>query len=152
MTVRINWLDHLIGSNWIRKANPERPTVGPCAAHRGPCATHRWPCAAHHGPWAARQGLPTVGRLGNLAQNVCIFIARGCLTTREIRVSIFFESCWVYWSHYKSAWDLQENQPHIIDIGKGIFKLNISVTTAKYFQTSDIICFCKSLIAFILPL
>ena len=28
MKVRINWSDQLIGSNWIRKANPERPTVG----------------------------------------------------------------------------------------------------------------------------
>ena len=29
---------------------------------------------------------------------------------------------------------------------KGIFRLNILVTTAKYFHTSDLICFCKSLI------
>ena len=28
MTVRHNWLDQLIGSNWIRRTNPERPTVG----------------------------------------------------------------------------------------------------------------------------
>ena len=28
MTVRINWSDQLNGSNWIRKANPEKPTVG----------------------------------------------------------------------------------------------------------------------------
>ena len=28
MMVRINRLDQLIGSNWIQKANPERPTVG----------------------------------------------------------------------------------------------------------------------------
>ena len=28
MTVRINRTDQLIGSDWIRKANPERPTVG----------------------------------------------------------------------------------------------------------------------------
>ena len=27
MTVRINRSDQLIGPNWIRKANPERPTV-----------------------------------------------------------------------------------------------------------------------------
>ena len=37
---------------------------------------------AHLGPWAACQGLPTVGRLRTLAQNVRIFIARGCPTTR----------------------------------------------------------------------
>ena len=36
--------------------------------------------------------------------------------------------------------------PHIIDIRKEIFRLNISVTTAKYFHSSDIICFCKCLI------
>ena len=28
MTVRQNRSDQLIGSNWIRRANPERPTVG----------------------------------------------------------------------------------------------------------------------------
>ena len=28
MTVRINQTDQLNGSDWIRKANPERPTVG----------------------------------------------------------------------------------------------------------------------------
>ena len=38
------------------------------------------------------------------------------------------------------------NRPHIIDIGKGISLLNLSVTTAKDFQTSDIICFPKSTI------
>ena len=44
MTVRYNRSDQLIGSNWIRTANPERPTVGwpplsmgfpPRAAHCG---------------------------------------------------------------------------------------------------------------------
>ena len=46
MRVRQNWSDQLIGSNWIRRANPERPTVGrglptvghglpPRTAHRG---------------------------------------------------------------------------------------------------------------------
>ena len=38
------------------------------------------------------------------------------------------------------------NWPHIIDIRKGIFKLNILVTSAKYFYTSHITCVCKSLI------
>ena len=28
MTVRLNQSDQLIGSNWIRKANPEKRTVG----------------------------------------------------------------------------------------------------------------------------
>ena len=43
MTVRQNRSDQLIGSNWIRKANPERPTVGRGLPTMG-------------------RGLPTVGR------------------------------------------------------------------------------------------
>ena len=113
MTVRQNRSDQLIGSNWIRRANPERLTVGrglPIVGRglptvgRGlptvgcpPWASHRGPWAAHRGPWAARRGLPTVGRSRTSAQNVRIFIARGCPTTREIRLSIFFESCWAHW-------------------------------------------------------
>ena len=73
MMVQQNRLDQLIGSNWIRKANPERPTVG-----RGLPSVDR--------------GLPTVGRSRTLAQNVWIFIARGCPTTQKIRLSIFLES------------------------------------------------------------
>ena len=37
MAMRQNRLDQLMGSNWIRKANPERPTVG-----HGPLAAQLW--------------------------------------------------------------------------------------------------------------
>ena len=58
MTVQINRSDKLIGSIWIRKANPERPTVG-----RGLPTVGCPPRAAHR------------GRSRTLAQNVRIFIA-----------------------------------------------------------------------------
>ena len=59
MTVQINRTDQLIESDWIRNAIQERPTVGRVLPTGG--------CR-----------LPTVGRLRSLAQNVRIFIARGC--------------------------------------------------------------------------
>ena len=61
MIVKINRSDQPIGSNWIRKANPERATVG-CVL---PTVGRGLP-AEGCPPWAGR----------GLAQNVRIFIAR----------------------------------------------------------------------------
>ena len=116
LTVQINWSDQIIGSNWIRKANPERPTVGRVL-----------PTVGH--------GLPTVGRLRTLAQNVRIFIAwllGKSLVGPTDHIIKMHKICRKTASYYC--------------LGKRIFRLNISVTTDKYFHTSNIICFCKSVI------
>ena len=76
MTVQINRSDQLIGSNWIRKANTERPTVGRVLPTVG-CP----PRAAHRGQ---------VEDFGTK------FTDFHCMTAREICFRIFFESCWAY--------------------------------------------------------
>ena len=82
MTVRQNQSDQLIGSNWIRKANRERPTVGrvlPTVGHGLPAE-----CCP---PWAG-QGL--------WRKMYEFSLHEGVPTTRQICLGIFFESCWAY--------------------------------------------------------
>ena len=82
MRVQINRTDQLIRLDWIRKANPERPTVGrvlPTLGCRLP--TKDFP------PWVGR----------GLRRKLYGFsLHEGVPTTREIFLSIFFESCWAY--------------------------------------------------------
>ena len=55
MTVRKNQSDQLIGSNWIRKANPESPTV----SHVLPTVGRVLPTVGHGLPaegWPLRAG------------------------------------------------------------------------------------------------
>ena len=81
-------------------------------------------------------------RSRTLAQNVQIFIAR--LLKRSVFVFslnllgllITLQKCIIF----------AGKPPHIIDIEKGIFRLNMLITIDKYFHTLDIISFCKSLI------
>ena len=82
MMVQINRSDQLIRSNWIRKANPERPIVGrelPTVGHQLP--TEGCP------PWAG-QGL--------WRKTYRFSLHKGIPTTWEICLIIFFESCWSY--------------------------------------------------------
>ena len=65
MTVRINQSDQLIGSNWIRKANPERPIVGCVLPTVGPVL-----------PTVGRV-LPTVGRVLPTVGRVLPIVGRG---------------------------------------------------------------------------
>ena len=120
MTVRINRTDQLIGTDWIRKANPERPAVG--------------------------RVLPTVGRSRTLAKNVRVFIARGCPDYLGDLSWYFLWILLVLLITLQTCIRFVGKPPYIIDIGKRIFMLNISTTTAKYFHTSDITGFSKSLI------
>ena len=93
MTVQQNRSDQLIGSTWMRKANPKRPTVG-----RGlPTVGCGLPTVGF--PLWAVGCLPRAahrGKVKNLAQKVQIFIAGGCPNTQEVRLSIFFESFRAY--------------------------------------------------------
>ena len=57
-------------------------------AHDGLCAAHSGPCAAHRGPWAADRG--QVEDFGAKCTD------SHCMTTQEICLNIFFESCWAY--------------------------------------------------------
>ena len=75
MTVRINRTDQLIGSDWIRKANPERPTVGSVLPTEG------YPPWVGQGLWREMYGFS---------------LHEGVPTIWEIFLSIFFESCWAY--------------------------------------------------------
>ena len=64
MTVQINRSDQLIGSNWIRKGNPERSTVGRVLPTMGrvlPTVGHVLPTVGGVLPTMGRV-LPTVGR------------------------------------------------------------------------------------------
>ena len=121
MMVRINRLDQLIGSNWIRKADWERSTVGRGLPSEG-CS--QW---AGRGLWRKMYGLSLHDYLWDL-------------------------SYYFLWSLFDLLITLQKcirfvgKLPHIIDIEKGIFRLHLSFTNAKYFHTWNIICFCKSLI------
>ena len=130
MAVQINRSDQLIGSNWIRKSNPVccplwAVCCPPWAVGCQPRATHR-------------------GQVKGFGAKCTDF---HYTTTREICLSIFFESCWAYRSHFKNVKDLLENRCILLT---GIFRVNISVSTAKYFHTLNIICFCKSLIVSLL--
>ena len=73
MTVQINRSDHLIGSNWTRKGNPERSTVGRVLPTMGRVLPTM-------GRVLPTVGCPprtaSVGKSRTLAQNVWIFIAR----------------------------------------------------------------------------
>ena len=82
MTVRINRTDQLIGSDWIRKANPERPTVG-CRLPTEGCP-----------PWVGR---------GLWRKMYGFSLHKGVPTIWEIYLFIFLESCWAYWSYYKNS-------------------------------------------------
>ena len=75
MTVRIDRTDQLIGSDWIRKANPERPTVGRVLSAKG--------CP----PWVGR---------GLWRKMYGFSLHEGVQTILEIYLSFFFESCWAY--------------------------------------------------------
>ena len=125
MTVRINRMDQLIGSDWIRKTNPERPTVGRVLSTEG------WPPWVGRGLWRKMHGFS---------------LHEGVPTIREIYLCIFFESCWALLITLQKCIRFVGKPRHIIDIGKAIFRLNIPTTTAKYFHTSDITGFCRSLI------
>ena len=76
MTVRKNWSDQLIGSNWIRKANPERLIMG-CVLPTVGCGLPAKGCP----PWAD-QGLWRKMYGFSLHEGVPI--------TWEIYLSIFF--------------------------------------------------------------
>ena len=82
MTVRINRKDQLIGSDWIRKANPERPTAGRVLPTVG-CRLSTEGCP----PWVGR---------GLWRKMYGFSLHEGVPNTREIYLSIFFESCWAY--------------------------------------------------------
>ena len=75
MMVRINRLDKLIGSIWISKDNPERPTVVVCCP---PWAVDCPPRAAHRGQ---------VEDFGSKCTDLY------STTTREICLSIFKKPC-----------------------------------------------------------
>ena len=82
MTVRINWKEQLIGSDWKRKANSERPTVGRELPTVG-CGLSTEGCP----PWVGR---------GLWRKMYGFLLHEGVLTTGEICLSISFESCWAY--------------------------------------------------------
>ena len=73
MTVRINRTDQLIESDWIRKANLERPSVGRVLPTEG------------YPPWVGR---------GLWYKMYGFLLQERVPTIREIYLSIFFESCW----------------------------------------------------------
>ena len=75
MTVRTNRTDQHIGSDWIRKANSERPTVG-CRLPTEGCP-----------PWVGQGLWHKMYRFS---------LQEGVPTTWEIYLIIFFESCWAY--------------------------------------------------------
>ena len=129
MTVRLNPSNQRIGSNWIRKANPKRTTVGRGLPAKG-C-----PSWAGQGLWLKMSGFSLHEGVWLLGRSFLVF-----------SLNLY----WAYWLIYKDFSENRRNWPHIIVIGKGKFKLNILITTARYFYTSDITGFCNSLIVFTL--
>ena len=92
MSVQINRSDQLIGSNWIRKTNSEKHTVG----HVLPTVGRR----------LSAKGYPMWASQGLWRKMYEFLLQEGVPTTREIWPTIFSEYCLAYKSHYKNAEDL----------------------------------------------